>query len=58
MYPSYVFPRNIKDSINSFVANVKPDGINIDFDTDISKIRNRLKCCLSRWHETRPINYR
>ncbi len=36
--PVICFPRNIKDSINSFVANVKPDGISIDFDTDIKKL--------------------
>ena len=29
--PVICFPRNIKDNVNSFVANVKPDGINIRF---------------------------
>jgi len=36
--PVICFPRNIKDNINSFVANVKPDGISIDFNTNIEKL--------------------
>ena len=33
-----MLPRNIKDNVSSFVANVKPDGISLDFNTDITKL--------------------
>ena len=36
--PVICFPRNIKGNVSSFVANVKPDGISLDFNTDISKL--------------------
>ena len=36
--PVVCFPRDIKLKINSFIKNVKPDGINIDYNTDLQKL--------------------
>ena len=36
--PVVCFPRDIKLKINSFINNVKPDGINIDYNTDLQKL--------------------
>ena len=36
--PIICFPRNIKSKINSFIKNVKPDGISIDYNIDLQNL--------------------
>ncbi|MEK9716702.1 MAG: uroporphyrinogen decarboxylase [Pelagibacteraceae bacterium] len=39
--PVIFFPKGIKSKINNFIETVKPDGISIDYETDLNNIQKR-----------------